>query len=105
VTNGASTLRVRFTASDVGAGGSLVEAAIDNFAITSRQCNEGCADVDFNNNGVFPEDADILDFFNILAGGACSTGNCDPVDFNQNDVFPEDSDILDFFAVLAGGSC
>ena len=30
-----------------------------------------CSDVDFNNNGVFPEDQDVTDFFNVLAGGSC----------------------------------
>jgi hypothetical protein len=62
-----------------------------------------CNDVDFNNNDVFPEDQDILDFFNVLAGGSCPA--CDTVDFNNNGVFPEDQDILDFFNVLAGGTC
>jgi len=28
--------------------------------------------VDFDNNGVFPEDQDIIDFFYVLAGGECS---------------------------------
>jgi hypothetical protein len=32
---------------------------------------EGCDDVDFNNNGIFPEDQDIIDFLNTLAGAAC----------------------------------
>jgi len=31
-----------------------------------------CNDIDFNNNGVFPEDQDLLDFFHVLAGGECS---------------------------------
>jgi hypothetical protein len=62
-----------------------------------------CDSVDFNNNDVFPEDADILEFFNVLAGGSCPT--CNDPDFNNNGVFPEDQDILDFFNVLAGGSC
>ena len=30
-----------------------------------------CSDIDFNNNGVFPEDQDVVDFFNVLAGGSC----------------------------------
>lgn len=30
-----------------------------------------CDDTDFNNNGVFPEDQDVIDFFNVLAGGNC----------------------------------
>ena len=69
----------------------------------------GCDDIDFNNNGVFPEDQDVIDFFNVLAGGSPAT--CDPVegcndiDFNNNQVFPEDQDVVDFFNVLAGGNC
>ncbi|HLP84816.1 MAG TPA: lectin-like protein [Phycisphaerales bacterium] len=31
----------------------------------------GCDDIDFNNNGVFPEDQDVIDFFTVLAGGDC----------------------------------
>jgi hypothetical protein len=69
----------------------------------------GCDDVDFNRNGVFPEDQDVIDFFNVLAGAPCpyNTGpweNCD-IDFNNNAVFPEDADVIDFFATLAGGGC
>jgi hypothetical protein len=30
-----------------------------------------CSDIDFNNNGVFPEDQDVIDFFNVLAGATC----------------------------------
>ncbi len=69
----------------------------------------GCDDIDFNNNGVFPEDQDVVDFFDVLAGGNPPT--CDPIqgcndiDFNNNDVFPEDQDVVDFFNVLAGGAC
>ncbi len=63
----------------------------------------GCDDIDFNNNDVFPEDQDVVDFFNVLAGGECPT--CNDIDFNNNDVFPEDQDIIDFFNVLAGGEC
>ncbi len=103
--NGSTTLRVRFTAADEGVGGSLVEGAIDNFRISSVQCNPGCADIDYNNNGVFPEDQDVIDFFTVLAGGTCVTANCDPIDFNRNGVFPEDQDVVAFFNVLAGGNC
>ncbi|HLP83304.1 MAG TPA: hypothetical protein VK157_03055 [Phycisphaerales bacterium] len=66
----------------------------------------GCDSIDFNNNTVFPEDQDVIDFFNVLAGGECSTGNtCGDIDFNNNTVFPEDQDVIDFFNVLAGGEC
>ncbi len=68
-----------------------------------------CDTIDFNNNGVFPEDQDVIDFFDVLAGGSPNT--CDPIqgcntiDFNNNGVFPEDQDVIDFFNVLAGGEC
>ncbi|MFN7315798.1 MAG: hypothetical protein ACK5ZG_02450 [Phycisphaerae bacterium] len=63
----------------------------------------GCDDIDFNNNEVFPEDQDVVDFFNVLAGADCPL--CNDIDFNNNGVFPEDQDVIDFFNVLAGGSC
>ncbi|HLP84557.1 MAG TPA: hypothetical protein VK157_09420 [Phycisphaerales bacterium] len=62
-----------------------------------------CQDIDFNNNGVFPEDQDVVDFFDVLAGGSCAA--CNTIDFNNNGVFPEDQDVIDFFNVLAGGNC
>jgi hypothetical protein len=64
-----------------------------------------CDVIDFNNNGVFPEDQDAFDMLEVLAGGACSTGACNDIDFNNNGVFPEDQDVIDFFVVLAGGIC
>ena len=41
---------------------------------TPASCDpdRGCNDIDFNNNGVFPEDQDVMDFFNVLAGGNCN---------------------------------
>jgi hypothetical protein len=60
-------------------------------------------DFDFNNNCVFPEDQDVIDFFDVLAGAECPT--CDSIDFNRNSVFPEDQDVIDFFNVLAGAPC
>ena len=68
-----------------------------------------CDDIDFNNNGVFPEDQDVTDFLEVLAGG--TPVSCDPIqgcndiDFNNNGVFPEDQDVLSFLNVLAGGEC
>jgi len=34
-------------------------------------CAAVCNSIDFNNNGVFPEEQDVIDFFNVLAGGTC----------------------------------
>ena len=62
-----------------------------------------CDDIDFNNNDVFPEDQDVIAFFNVLAGDDCPS--CNDIDFNNNRVFPEDQDVIDFFNVLAGGEC
>jgi hypothetical protein len=62
-----------------------------------------CDSLDFNNNGVFPEDQDTVDFLDVIAGGTCAA--CNDIDFNNNGVFPEDQDIVDFFNVLAGGNC
>ncbi|HLP83239.1 MAG TPA: hypothetical protein VK157_02730 [Phycisphaerales bacterium] len=62
-----------------------------------------CDSIDFNNNTVFPEDADVIAFFNVLAGAECAV--CNDMDFNNNGVTAEDQDVIDFFNVLAGGTC
>jgi hypothetical protein len=97
-------VRFRVTVADAGSA-SVVEALIDDVTISDVTCQgtTGCDDIDFNNNGVFPEDQDVVDFFNVLAGGACPA--CNDIDFNNNGVFPEDQDVVDFFNVLAGGEC
>jgi hypothetical protein len=65
-----------------------------------------CDTIDFNNNNVYPEDQDVIDFFTVLSGGPCSAGNvCSDIDFNNNNVYPEDQDVIDFFNVLAGAGC
>jgi hypothetical protein len=61
--------------------------------------------IDFNNDGLFPSDDDVIDFLSVFAGGACSTGNCNSIDFNGDGLFPSDEDVLSFFSVLAGGPC
>jgi hypothetical protein len=66
----------------------------------------GCDFIDFNNNDVFPEEQDVIDFISVFAGAACPQGSvCNDIDFNNNNVFPEDQDVIDFLHVLAGGSC
>ncbi|MFN5943892.1 MAG: hypothetical protein ACK46I_02310 [Phycisphaerae bacterium] len=68
-----------------------------------------CDLTDFNRNGIFPEDQDVVDFLTVLAGGDPDTCDvvlgCSDIDFNNNGVFPEERDIIDFFNVLAGGAC
>jgi hypothetical protein len=90
--------------------GNSPAAAFDAFSrtitTTIQVAGAACDSIDFNQNGIFPEDQDIVDLFNVLAGGPCSAGNsCGDIDFNNNQVFPEDQDVIDYFTVLAGGQC
>jgi hypothetical protein len=65
----------------------------------------GCDSIDFNGDRLFPDDADLIEFLNVLAGQACSTGTCGDIDFNNDGLFPDDADLLDFLTVLAGQPC
>jgi hypothetical protein len=98
---------VRIGASDVYALVTIAEAGATttSSAFIVLPLPAGCDDIDFNGNAVFPEDQDVIDFFDVLAGAACPTGTCNDIDFNNNGVFPEDQDVIDFFNVLAGGEC
>ncbi len=89
---------------------SLGEGYIDDVVLEGTLVGvAGCNTIDFNQNGVFPEDQDVIDFFDVLAGGTPATcdaiAGCQDIDFNNNGVFPEDQDVIDFFNVLAGGQC
>jgi hypothetical protein len=65
-----------------------------------------CDDIDFNNDGLFPDDADLVDFLNVLAGGICSNDPlCNDIDFNNDGLFPDDGDLLSFLSILSGGTC
>ncbi len=64
-----------------------------------------CGDIDYNNDGLFPADEDLVDFLTVLAGGPCSTGNCDSIDFNGDGLFPSDDDLITLLCELAGGAC
>lgn len=74
---------------------------VRGFAISIPTCDA----IDFNGDGLFPDDADLVDFLSVLAGGGCSTGTCNDIDFNNDCLFPDDSDLVSFLRVLAGGSC
>ncbi len=64
-----------------------------------------CDNIDFNGDGLFPDDADLIEFLTVLAGGECTTGTCNDIDFNNDGLFPDDSDLIAFLTVLAGGDC
>lgn len=65
-----------------------------------------CGSIDFNSDGLFPDDQDLVDFLAVLAGGVCSTEPafvCGSIDYNNDGLFPDDQDLVDFLVVLAGG--
>jgi hypothetical protein len=66
-----------------------------------------CDSIDFNNDGLFPSDDDLVAFLSVLAGGSCgaSTATCNDIDFNNDGLFPSDDDLLAYLRVLAGGNC
>jgi hypothetical protein len=65
-----------------------------------------CDSIDFNNDGLFPDDNDIIDYLAVLAGGDCSNApNCNDLDFDNNGLFPGDDDLIAFLSVLAGAEC
>ncbi|GDX99190.1 hypothetical protein LBMAG48_15940 [Phycisphaerae bacterium] len=57
-----------------------------------------CFRTDFNSNGVTPEPADVVAFFDALAGASCPTWQCMSLDFNRNGVSPEEQDVVDFLS-------
>jgi hypothetical protein len=80
-----STMRVRFSASDLGAG-SIVEAAVDEVSLTGLVCDRACP-ADWNNDGGVDGD-DVIAFF-----AAWDAGNAD---FN-NDGGTDGDDVIAFF--------
>ncbi len=64
-----------------------------------------CDTIDFNRNGLYPEDADLIDLLSVLAGGPCSTTRCGDIDINNDGLFPSDDDLIAFLRTLAGGAC
>jgi hypothetical protein len=64
-----------------------------------------CNSIDFNGDGLFPSDEDLVDYLAVLAGGECPTGRCEGIDFNNDGLFPSDEDLIAFLRVLAGGAC
>jgi hypothetical protein len=64
-----------------------------------------CDGIDFNGDGLFPADEDVVDFLTVLAGGACPTGTCNDIDFNNDGLFPDENDLLALLDVLGGSGC
>ncbi len=65
-----------------------------------------CDSTDFNNDGLFPDTADIDDFLSVFSGGPCSNDpNCNDVDFNNDGLYPDTADIDSLLSVFSGGPC
>jgi hypothetical protein len=64
-----------------------------------------CDSLDFNQDQVFPDLQDALDFIAVYGGGNCPTAQCNDIDFNNDEVFPDGQDLIDFFAVFGGAPC
>lgn len=65
-----------------------------------------CDDIDFNNDGLFPDTTDIFDFLAVFSGAECpSASGCNDVDFNNDEVFPDTADLTAFLRVFSGGEC
>ncbi len=100
---GSGTHNFRFLLETTDANGAEIELRnLDFFAINASSCDP----LDFNQNSLFPEDQDLIDFLSILAGGPCSPGNsCNDIDFDNDGLFPSEDDLVAFLRVLAGGTC
>ncbi|MFO0832788.1 MAG: hypothetical protein U0637_13230 [Phycisphaerales bacterium] len=81
------------------------EARVDNIAVWAATGGPVCDSVDFNNDSLFPDTADIDDFLSVFSGGTCSTNACNDVDFNNDGLFPDTMDIDSLLSVFSGGSC
>jgi hypothetical protein len=98
------SVRLRITAQDGNPSDGLVEALFDDLRVLGVECNlPACDTIDFNNDGLFPSDEDLVTFLQTLAGNACPT--CNDIDFNNDGLFPSDEDLVVFLRVLAGGGC
>ncbi len=105
-----SQMRVRFVAEDNPAGGtgSLIEAAIDDFQIVTRDCQVAvvCTHGDVNNDG-FIDGLDIVRFSQILiGGGGTAVENCaGDLGAPANSAI-DNGDVANFVnCVLSGGGC
>lgn len=68
-------------------------------------CNPVCDSIDFNNDGLTPDTADIADFLHVFSGGDCPTIICNDTDFNNDELFPDTHDISTLLSVFSGGPC
>ncbi len=86
---------------DVNCDGTVTQADVD--LINGAPA---CDSIDFNNDSLFPDTADIDDFLSVFSGGPCSNDpNCGDIDFNNDSLFPDTLDIDSLLSVFSGGPC
>jgi len=73
--------------------------------ITASVVPPPCGDLDFNNDGLYPDNTDLTDFLAVFGGADCPTHRCDTIDFNRDGLFPDNADISALFSVFGGGPC
>ncbi len=90
-----------------GTGVTAAATATGFTNATSPQFGAGpCDSIDFNNDDLFPDTADIDDFLSMFSGGTCSNDpNCGDIDFNNDGLFPDTLDIDLLLSVFSGGPC
>ncbi len=65
-----------------------------------------CDSIDFNNDGLYPDTADIDDMLSVFSGGSCSNApNCHDIDFNNDGLYPDTADIDQLLLAFSGGGC
>ncbi|HYF15373.1 MAG TPA: choice-of-anchor J domain-containing protein [Phycisphaerales bacterium] len=79
---------------------SIVAITLDGSLIGAS-----CDSIDFNGDGLFPDNQDLVDYLAVFGGGDCSTGTCGDLDFNNDGLFPDNLDLETFFRVFGGGAC
>jgi len=111
------TLRLHSTDAGVGPsepfwivfGQNVTDGLLDEAVVWVRINLAGealCDGIDFNGDGLFPDNQDLVDFLTVFGAGACSNDpNCGDIDFNNDGLFPDNEDILTFFRVFGGGAC
>jgi hypothetical protein len=86
-------MKMRFDASDAGAG-SVVEAAIDDFLVTTYECIEGGICGDVNNNEVGPDIEDLIYLVTYMFQDGPEPIDMTTTDVNGNGIGPDIEDLI-----------
>jgi hypothetical protein len=81
------------------------ENAYSSYVAVNNLFVAGCDAIDFNGDGVFPDNQDLVDYIEVFAGAPCPTGTCNDIDFNNDGVFPDNADLVKIIEVFAGAPC